>query len=67
MDRVLENTKEISAELPAAELSERLTGNSIGSNILLLGAAWQKGLIPLEKKSICEDFCENVYFSINVC
>ena len=54
MDRVLENTKEISAELPAAELSERLTGSSIGSNILLLGAAWQKGLIPLEKKSICE-------------
>ena len=54
MDRVLENTKEISAELPAAELSERLTGDSIGSNLLLLGTAWQKGLIPLEKQSICE-------------
>ncbi len=54
MDRIIENTKGISSELPAGELAEKIIGNSIGSNLLLLGAAWQRGLVPLEKQSIYE-------------
>nr|WP_303682632.1 indolepyruvate ferredoxin oxidoreductase family protein [Brevundimonas naejangsanensis] len=40
--------------LDATSLAERLLGDSIGANILLLGYAWQKGAIPLKLASIEE-------------
>ena len=39
-------------ELPASHLSTALTGDSIGTNILMLGYAAQKGLLPLSVTAI---------------
>ncbi|MDM7458848.1 MAG: indolepyruvate ferredoxin oxidoreductase family protein [Paracoccus sp. (in: a-proteobacteria)] len=36
----------------ANELSLRMLGDSIYSNMLVLGAAWQKGLVPLSQEAI---------------
>ena len=38
--------------LDASELARRLMGDSIYSNMLILGAAWQKGLVPLTGDAI---------------
>lgn len=38
--------------IPAAALSEELLGDSIGANLLMLGYAWQRGRIPLQRASI---------------
>jgi indolepyruvate ferredoxin oxidoreductase len=38
--------------LDAQRLAERLLGDSIASNMFMLGAAWQKGLIPLKREAI---------------
>lgn len=39
-------------ELPATRLATDLTGDSIGTNVLMLGYAWQKGLLPLSLDAI---------------
>ncbi|MBL8267091.1 indolepyruvate ferredoxin oxidoreductase family protein [Steroidobacter sp.] len=39
-------------ELPASRISTQLTGDSIGTNILMLGYAAQKGLLPVSIESI---------------
>ncbi|WP_208351937.1 indolepyruvate ferredoxin oxidoreductase family protein [Pseudaestuariivita rosea] len=36
----------------ASEIAKKLLGDSIFSNMLLFGAAWQKGLIPLTRDAI---------------
>lgn len=36
----------------ASKLAERLLGDSIYSNMIVLGAAWQRGLLPLTRTSI---------------
>ena len=36
----------------ASEIARELLGNSIYSNMILLGYAWQKGLIPLQYKAL---------------
>ena len=36
----------------ATELSNRLLGNAIGANMMLVGYAWQRGLVPLERAHI---------------
>jgi len=41
-------------ELPASELATALTGDSIGTNILMLGYAAQKGLLPVSIASLHE-------------
>ena len=41
-------------ELPASRLSTALTGDSIGTNILMLGYAAQQGLLPVSLDSIRE-------------
>jgi Pyruvate/2-oxoacid:ferredoxin oxidoreductase gamma subunit len=41
-------------ELPAGKLATALTGDSIGTNILMLGYAAQQGLLPLSLASIRE-------------
>ena len=38
--------------LDGQRLAERLLGDSIASNMFMLGAAWQKGLIPLRREAI---------------
>ncbi|WP_342361753.1 indolepyruvate ferredoxin oxidoreductase family protein [Terrarubrum flagellatum] len=38
--------------LPAARLAEALLGDAIAGNMLLLGCAWQEGLIPLSLGAI---------------
>jgi indolepyruvate ferredoxin oxidoreductase len=38
----------------ASELARKLMGDSIYSNMLLLGAAWQQGLVPLTAEAIRE-------------
>ncbi|WP_347313270.1 indolepyruvate ferredoxin oxidoreductase family protein [Defluviimonas sp. SAOS-178_SWC] len=38
--------------LDATELARRLMGDSIFSNMLMLGGAWQKGLVPLSAEAI---------------
>jgi len=38
--------------VPAAQLAVHLLGDAIYANQLLLGMAWQKGLIPLHRESI---------------
>jgi len=40
--------------LPAAKLSEALLGDSIAANMLMLGFAWQQGVIPLPLASIAQ-------------
>jgi len=40
------------AALPATALAERFVGDPIAANMILLGYAWQLGLIPLSKVSI---------------
>ncbi len=40
--------------LPATTLSETQLGDSIAANLLMLGFAWQKGLIPLTLASITQ-------------
>jgi len=36
----------------ATDAAQRLLGNAIGANMLLVGYAWQKGLVPLGRDSI---------------
>jgi indolepyruvate ferredoxin oxidoreductase len=38
--------------IDAGALAPRLTGNAITANVFLLGAAWQKGLIPVSEDAI---------------
>jgi len=38
--------------LAAATIAERLLGDAIGVNLLLIGFAWQKGLIPVSRAAI---------------
>jgi indolepyruvate ferredoxin oxidoreductase len=40
--------------LDASHLAEALLGDSIYSNMCVLGAAWQKGLVPLSRAAICK-------------
>ncbi|MBM4197029.1 MAG: indolepyruvate ferredoxin oxidoreductase family protein [Gammaproteobacteria bacterium] len=40
--------------LPAARLTQALVGDSIATNFLLLGAAWQKGAVPLAEEAVLE-------------
>lgn len=38
----------------ATEMARQLLGDTIGANLFLLGAAWQRGLIPLSEVAIME-------------
>ncbi|WP_340110167.1 indolepyruvate ferredoxin oxidoreductase family protein [Pikeienuella sp. HZG-20] len=40
------------AYINASKMAEKLLGDAIFSNVLVLGAAWQMGRIPLKKESI---------------
>ena len=49
---VKDSTKDIITSLPAIRISETLSGDSIGTNMVMLGAAYQNGLIPLRSENI---------------
>ncbi len=38
----------------ASAIAARLMGDSIFSNMMMLGAAWQKGLVPISKQALVE-------------
>jgi indolepyruvate ferredoxin oxidoreductase len=38
--------------VPATQVATQILGNAVGANIFLLGAAWQRGLIPLSLAAI---------------
>jgi indolepyruvate ferredoxin oxidoreductase len=38
--------------VPANRITEKLLGNTIYSNVLMLGYAWQKGLVPVSLKAM---------------
>ncbi len=38
--------------IDATRIAIRLLGNAIGANLFLLGAAWQRGLVPLARASL---------------
>ncbi|MEO0999110.1 MAG: indolepyruvate ferredoxin oxidoreductase family protein, partial [Pseudomonadota bacterium] len=44
--------EEALAFLNASKLAERLLGDAIYANVLMLGAAWQAGLVPLSEAAI---------------
>ena len=48
------STKNISVELDTVDLSYRFFGNTINANMILLGAAFQEGLMPLKRESILQ-------------
>ena len=45
-----------SFRLPAQELADRLYGDEIPANVMVLGAAWQLGLVPLSLDSLNKAF-----------
>jgi len=45
--------------LEATRIATALLGDSIASNLFLVGYAWQKGLIPLQKESIFQSIALN--------
>ena len=45
-------TKKIVSLVPAIKISEELSGDAIGTNMLMLGSAYQNGLIPLKAENI---------------
>jgi indolepyruvate ferredoxin oxidoreductase len=40
------------SSVPANRIAEKLLGNTIYSNVLMLGYAWQKGLVPVALKAL---------------
>ncbi len=45
--------------LDASGLAERLLGDAIGANLLLVGFAWQRGWLPLTAEAICRAIALN--------
>jgi len=52
VDLIKKSSYELVCLLPASNIAERLSNDAIGSNLVMLGAAFQAGLIPLKKESI---------------
>ena len=51
--KMLESTtKDIVSFVPAIKISEELSGDAIGTNMLMLGSAYQNGLIPIKAENI---------------
>jgi indolepyruvate ferredoxin oxidoreductase len=57
-----------SSGLPAGDISERLLGDRIGANMMLVGYAYQQGWLPLPLDAICKALILNgaaVEFNLN--
>lgn len=49
---ITKRTKQDSEFLNATHIATRLMGDSIASNLFLLGFAWQRGLVPLSREAL---------------
>ena len=56
---------QLTSLLPASKIAEDLSNDAIGSNLVMLGAAFQTGLIPLKKESIEEAIILNKVGALN--
>ena len=54
IDLIQKSCFELTSLLPASKIAEDLSNDAIGSNLVMLGAAFQAGLIPLKRESIEE-------------
>jgi len=54
IDLIKKSCFELTSLLPASKITEDLSNDAIGSNLVMLGAAFQAGLIPLKRESIEE-------------
>jgi indolepyruvate ferredoxin oxidoreductase len=52
LEQAVASRARISLGVDATDAAQRLLGNAIGANMLLVGYAWQKGLVPLGRDSI---------------
>jgi len=52
LDRLTAALPEAPLVIDAQRLAQELLGDSIASNMLMLGAAWQEGLVPLTRAAI---------------
>lgn len=54
IDLIKKSCFELTSLLPASKIAEDLSNDAIGTNLVMLGAAFQAGLIPLKRESIEE-------------
>jgi indolepyruvate ferredoxin oxidoreductase len=54
IDLIKKSSFKLVSLLPASNIAARLSNDAIGSNLIMLGAAFQAGLIPLKRESIEE-------------
>ena len=54
IDLIKKSCFELTSLLPASKIAEDLSNDAIGSNLVMLGAAFQAGLIPLKRESMEE-------------
>ena len=65
IDLIKKSCFELTALLPASKIAEDLSNDAIGSNLVMLGAAFQAGLIPLKRESIEEAIILNKVSATN--
>ena len=52
LEMITKTTKKVASSVPAIKISEVLSGDAIGTNMVMLGSAYQNGLIPLKAENI---------------
>ena len=52
LEKAVASRSRVSFGVDATDAAQRLLGNAIGANMLLVGYAWQQGLVPLTRESI---------------
>ena len=52
LEMITKTTKKVASSIPAIKISEILSGDAIGTNMVMLGSAYQNGLIPLKAENI---------------
>ena len=52
LEMITKTTKKVVSSVPAIKISEVLSGDAIGTNMVMLGSAYQNGLIPLKAENI---------------
>ena len=57
-------TRDDGMYVDAGSLAERLCGDSVAANLLLLGAAWQRGLVPLSLAEQSRDLLQQQGYTV---
>ena len=65
VELIKKSSFQLTSLLPASKIAEDLSNDAIGSNLVMLGAAFQTGLIPLKKESIEEAIILNKVGALN--